>query len=618
MWKDKYVPFTRIVNFFACAAKETAALPCKPIVAIEAVIPLKPFYSILALLLFPSVLFSQYYLRGEIKDETNQPVTNVKIILHSTGYTYYSGDEGGFGIMSRFASDSLTLLKDGYQTAGVKIENNKYKSILLLPLRNVAGVQKTRLASFIKNMKIEERTNWPTGGETYSALLENECIPTSRFPETGLAINIDKASYSNIRRFIKTNSTVPPDAVRIEEMLNYFNFSYQPPAKDSVFRLDSYLTGCPWNKNNQLLFLKLCARQLNTETVAPSNLVFLIDISGSMDMPNRLPLLKSAFKLMVKNLREKDTVSIVVYGSSVGVRLQPTSGREKLKIEQAIEELEPGGATAGASGIAMAYAIAKSKFIAGGNNRVILATDGDFNIGQTSEDELGKLITQYRQLGIYLTCLGVGMGNYKDSKLEMLAKKGNGNFAYLDNGKEAEKVLVKELTQTLFAVADDAYLDITFNPGAVEQYRLVGFDNKLNAISDTSSELEGGEVGSGHTLLALVEIVPAVIQTGENRTPLAQIKLQFKNPQTKSSHTTWYTCAPGFTEFSQLENCYRFAASVAMFGSLLKKSRYAKNIGWADVIELASTSYNTNDPVQKEFIELLEKAKKVYQRKKRD
>ena len=579
---------------------------------------MKPFYSIFALLFAPSFLYAQYYLRGDIKDEKNQPVSNAKIILHSTGYTYYSGDEGGFGIMSRLSPDSLTLLKDGFQPSGVKIENNKYKSIILLPLRKGAGAQKTRLSSFIKNMKIEERTNWPTGGETYSTLLENECISTSRFPETGLAINIDKASYSNIRRFIKMNSTVPPDAVRIEEMLNYFNFSYKAPPKDSVFGLDSYLTGCPWEKNNQLLFLKLCARQLDMETVSPSNLVFLIDVSGSMDMPNRLPLLKSAFKLMVKNLREKDTVSLVVYGSSVGVRLQPTSGREKLKIEQAIEELEPGGATAGASGIAMAYALAKSKFIPGGNNRVILATDGDFNIGQTSEDELGKLITQYRQLGIYLTCLGVGMGNYKDSKLEMLAKKGNGNFAYLDNEKEAEKVLVKELTQTLFSVADDAYLDITFNPAVVEQYRLIGFDNKLNAVSDSLSELEGGEVGSGHTLLAIMEIVPAAGHLGAVKDPLAQIRLQFKNPQTKTPHVLQYTCAPLFTEFSQLENCYRFAASVAMFGSLLKKSKYTKGVGWTDMITLATASYDAKDPVQKEFIELLEKAKKMYQKRKKD
>ena len=592
----------------------------KDIDAIYATIPVKPFYSILVLLLIHSSLSAQYYLRGEVKDETNQPITNVKIILHSTGYTYYSGDEGGFGIMSRFTSDSLTLLKDGFQSSCVKIQNNKYQVFTLLPLRTAASAQKTRLASFIKDMKSDERANWPTGGETYSNLLENEFILTNKFPETGLAINIDKASYSNIRRFIKMNSTVQPDAVRIEEMLNYFNFRYQAPEKDSIFRLDSYLTDCPWNKQNRLLFLKLCARQLNMEIIPASNLVFLVDVSGSMDMPNRLPLLKSAFKLMVKNLREKDTVSIVVYGSHVGIWLQPTSGKEKLKIEQAIEDLEPGGTTPGASGITTAYKLAKAKYIPGGNNRVILATDGDFNVGQTSEDDLSKLISQYRDFGIYLTCLGVGMGNYKDSKLELLAKKGNGNFAYLDNEKEAEKVLVKEFTQTLFAVADDAYMDLTFNTRYVDQYRLIGFDNKINAVSDPSSELEGGEVGSGHTLLALIEITPVAAKQNSDtiKNLLAQIRLQYKSPQNELLHTINYNCAPAFTAFDQLENCYRFASSVVMFGSLLKKSKYCKTVSWTDVINLANGSYDPKDPVQKEFIDVLEKAKKIYQRRKKE
>ncbi len=611
----------RLLLTFPYAAHRVIILPCETITAVETSIQLKPIYLILVLLLIHSSLFAQYYLRGDIKDKGSQPVSNVKIILHSTGYTYYSGDEGGFGITSKMASDSVTLIKEGFESACVKIENARYQSITLLPVSTAAGMQKTRLSSFIKDMKSEERSNWPTGGETYSNLLENEFIPTGKFPETGLAINIDKASYSNIRRFIRMNDAVPPDAVRIEEMLNYFNFSYRPPGKDSVFTMDSYLSGCPWNKESQLLFLKVCARQLDMETVPASNLVFLVDVSGSMDMPNRLPLLKSAFKLMVKNLRDKDTVSIVVYGSHSGIWLQPTSGKEKMKIGQAIEDLEPGGATPGASGITIAYALAKSRFIKGGNNRVILATDGDFNVGQTSEDDLSKLITQYRQLGIYLTCLGVGMGNYKDSKLELLAKKGNGNFAYLDNEKEAEKVLVKELTQTLFAVADDAHLDITFNPALVQDYRLIGFDNKINALTDSSSELEGGEVGSGHTLLAMVEITPATAAktAGPGSGPaLATIGLKFKSPHDSSTHTIRYTCAPLFTDFSQLGNPFRFASAVAMFGSLLKRSKYCKTVSWSDVTTLAAASYDAADPLQKEFIDMVDKARKIYQRKKKD
>jgi Ca-activated chloride channel family protein len=350
--------------------------------------------------------------------------------------------------------------------------------------------------------------------------------------------------------------------------------------------------------------------------VPPSNLVFLVDVSGSMDMPNRLPLLKSAFKLMINNLREKDTVSIVVYGGTVGVWLQPTCGTEKEKIAKAVEDLYPGGATPGASGIQAAYSLAKSQFIKGGNNRVILATDGDFNVGQANEDELENLITLHRQSGIYLTCLGVGMGNYKDSKLEILAKKGNGNFAYLDNEKEAEKILVKELTQTLYTVADDAYLSVHFNAKLVKDYRLIGFDNKIKAVSDSLSELEGGEVGSGHTLMAIFEIVPtyANIAAADNpgMEPLAKAVINYRCPNNSSKKVSDFSVPFVFTEFNELPACHRFAAAVVEFSLLLKNSAYAKAISWNDAIILANESYNSDDPVQKEFITLIEKAKKIY------
>ncbi|MFM9910265.1 MAG: vWA domain-containing protein, partial [Chitinophagaceae bacterium] len=370
-------------------------------------------------------LHAQYYLRGEIRDEKNLPVLNVKILLHSTKYIYSSGIGGAFGIMIEKSTDSITLSLEGYLTVSVKVDASNYQQLVMKMLYASAGISRNRLVSITKNLKLEDRENWTVGGETYSSLLENEFVEAKKFPETGFAIHTDKASYSNIRRFLNMNTMVPPDAVRTEEVLNYFNFTYQAPSKDSMFGFQSYLSDCPWNSESKLLFLHICARKLDPEKIPPSNLVFLIDVSGSMDLPNRLPLLKSAFKLLVDNLREKDTVSIIVYGSTVGVWLQPTSGIEKDKIRKSIEELFPGGSTPGESGIRSAYRLAKSQFIKGGNNRVILATDGDFNVGQVSEDELDKLITQHQQLGIYLTCLGVGMGNYKDSKLEVLAKKGN-------------------------------------------------------------------------------------------------------------------------------------------------------------------------------------------------
>jgi len=543
------------------------------------------------------------------------------MILKSTGYVYYSGSSGGFGIMSTKSADSLYLTLDGYQSQSVQIENNRYSYITLKVLQSAGNVQKNRLISFTKDLKMDEKINWSLAGETYSNLLENDFVKAKSFPETGFAISIDKASYSNIRRFVKMNTIIPPDAVRIEEMLNYFNFEYLAPKGDSVFSFRSLLTDCPWNPLNKLMILKGCAKKVNLESVPPSNLVFLVDISGSMDMPNRLPLLKNAFRLMVNNLRNKDTVSIVVYGGTVGVWMPPTSGNNKVKILKAIEDLEPGGSTAGESGIRVAYDLARHTFIPGGNNRVILATDGDFNVGQTSEDQLVELISKQRQYGIYLTCLGVGMGNYKDSKLEVLAKKGNGNFAYLDDEKEAEKVLVKELTQTLYTVADDAFLTINFNPAVVKDYRLIGFDNKVNAMVDSSSELEGGEVGSGHTLVAMIEILPAEgssIVAGSGRVPVAEINLNYKLPSDSNSRKkVHFNCVPEFTPFAQLEKSYQFATAVVMFGSLLKDSKYTKGTSWNSLSTIVAAAYDVNDPLQKEFSEIVEKAKKLYSKKKR-
>lgn len=371
---------------------------------------------------------AQFYLRGEVKDENDNPLSNAKIFLHSSGYVYYSGTSGLFGILTNAKTDSITISQSGYQTVSLKTDASKFLGVQLRLLHTSVKVQKNRLLSFTKDLQLKDRTHWITAGESYSSLLENEFVDTKKYPETGFAIRIDKASYSNVRRFLNMDTKVPPDAVRIEELMNYFNFGYASPVPDSIFGFTSYISDCPWNPENQLLFFQLCAKKLDPEIIPPSNLVFLIDISGSMDMPNRLPLLKSAFKLLVDNLREKDTISIVVYGSAVGVLMTPTSGKEKLKIRKAIEDLHPGGATPGQSGILSAYRLAKSQFIKGGNNRVILATDGDFNIGQNSEEELEQLITSHQESGIYLTCLGVGMGNYKDSKLEVLAKKGTEIF----------------------------------------------------------------------------------------------------------------------------------------------------------------------------------------------
>lgn len=558
---------------------------------------------------------AQYYLRGEVRDEKNNPLTNARIKLHSSGYLYYSGSSGTFGIMTSHARDTISISLEGYQPVLLEVDALRYQQIVLKMLFAQANVTKTKLVSVTKNLQPHDRINWSLGGETYSSLLENEFVATSRFPETGFAMHTDKASYSNVRRFLNMNSPVPPDAVRTEEILNYFSFDYKAPPKDSVFGFHSVLTDCPWNPDSRLLYLQVNARKLDSSKIPQSNLVFLIDVSGSMDMPNRLPLLKSAFKLLLENLREKDTISIIVYGSTVGVWLQPTSGKEKELIRKSIEELYPGGSTPGESGIRSAYRLAKSQFIKGGNNRVIIATDGDFNVGQTSDEDLEKLITQHQQLGIYLTCLGVGMGNYKDSKLEVLAKKGNGNFAYLDNEAEAEKVLVKELTQTLYTVADDAYLNIQFNPELVRDYRLIGFDNKVKALADSSSEVEGGEVGSGHSLMAVFELrqpLEALDSRFTEGKKMAEVEVQYKTPGDTIFHFTRYHCATKYSEFNSIDSSYRFASSLIMFSSLLRDSKFMRRVTFSDVIELATASCNPADALQKEFIVLADKARKVY------
>ena len=582
---------------------------------------MKTIVAIVFCLFAVSSSFAQYYLRGEIKDEHNNPLSNVKILLHSSGYVYYSGNSGAFGITIPNAYDSITVSADGFQTYCAKLAAVRYQYITLKVLyKPSTSLPANRLISFTKNLKPEDWQNWTSGAETYSSLVENEFVPAFKFPETSFAVNINKASYSNVRRFINMGGAVPPDAVRIEEMLNYFNFDYTAPVADSNFGFNSYLSDCPWNPDNLLLFLHICARKADIDKIPAANLVFLVDVSGSMDLPNRLPLLKSAFNLLVKNLRDKDTVSIVVYGSTVGVWLPPTSGGDKQKILKSIEELNPGGSTPGEAGIRAAYRLAKSQFVKGGNNRVILATDGDFNVGQNTEEELEGLISMYRQWGIYLTCLGVGMGNYKDSKLEVLAKRGNGNFAYLDDEKEAEKVLMREFTQTIYAVANDAFLDVSFNPSIVKDYRIIGFDNKLRALADTSNEIQGGEIGSGHSLIAMFELHPSgsnIEDMFPGKRGFAKATLHYRLPEDSTVRLSAYDVPLSVTGFNDLPPSYRFASATVMFGGLLKKSRYMQHVNWDDAIEVANQSVDTNDPAQKEFIVLLEKAKKIYAKEKK-
>ena len=575
----------------------------------------------IALMLLIALPFhgQQFYLRGEVRDESGNLLQNVNIRQFSTNYLFRTGNSGSFGIPSAKNADTLLFSYEGYQKEQAVVKADKYFVLNLKLLPSIASSnKKNRLASLTQDLSRDNQRKWYSGDETYASIVENNFIEAKNYPTTGIALNIDRASYSNIRRFINLNLEVPPDAVRIDEMLNYFNFNYEKPAESSLFKIKTTLTNCPWNKDNQLFFINVFSQKLNLDSLPPSNLVFLVDISGSMDMPNRLPLLKSAFKMLATNLREKDTVSIVVYGGAVGVLLFPTAGNEKEKIIKAIDEMQPGGSTPGESGIKLAYTVAKKHFIPNGNNRIILATDGDFNVGVQTEQELDELISQHRETGIYLTCLGVGMGNYKDSKIQTLARKGNGNFAYVDNFQEAEKIIMKEFTQTLYTIADDARMYVTFDPSLVKQYRLIGFDNKVGALADSTAEVEGGEIGSGQSITAAFEIEPNFVAGASVYSDhYAEIKLQYKLPRDQARHEMVEKFSFDPVPYKEIDPLYRFASSVIMFGSILKTSQFAKDITWGDVLYQASESANPTDVTQAQFVEIVYKAKEFYSKRKR-
>jgi Ca-activated chloride channel homolog len=559
---------------------------------------------------------AQYFLRGVVRNDKNIPLPNAKIYLHGITTGANTGFDGSFGITTKLLYDTVTVSSDGHESTRLIVKADVWQTIILKSAIATIIQNKPKLISFTKDAKRRERFSPSISDETYFKLIENEFVEADKFPNTGFSLNVNKASYSNVRRFINMGSKVPPDAVRVEEMVNYFNLAYETPCGKDVFRINSSLTACPWDSKNNLLFLKLSAKKLALDKIPAGNFVFLIDVSGSMDMPNRLPLLKEAFQLFVKNLRPIDKVSIVTYGGMVGTWLAPTAGDEKEKINNRLELLEAAGDTPGESAIAAAYKIARSTFIPGGNNRVILATDGDFNVGQSSEKALDELITKQRESGIFLTCLGVGMGNFKDSKLQTLAKRGNGNYAYLDGLHEAEKVLVHELTETLYAVADNAFIDIKFNSARVSSYRLIGFDNKREAVQDLTSNLDGGEIGSGGSTMAIFEIVPTENKTDIDK-ELASLYLKFHDVSDKIEVIKEVTCTIPSKINDSLSKAENFAAAVTLFGLKLKESPYINKVNWSVIKAIANTAADKTNFLQNDFLKLIDKAIAIYEPNKR-
>jgi Ca-activated chloride channel homolog len=560
---------------------------------------------------FSSSAQAQYYVRGHVKDVKGNFLTDVNITLVSKNQLQYkSGSDGSFGIPSNKLIDTLIFEFEGFETKKLAINTKQFVEAVLIMLPETLSSLKTKLNSQTKKNTNNANTNIYSFGESYTAVVENEEVETASSPQTNYALNIDRASYSNIRRFINNGYKPPAEAVRIEELLNYFDFSIDNK-KEKSFLIKTQITNCPWNNNKELLFVNTQAPTINTNKIVPSNFVFLIDVSGSMDKPNRLPLVQAAFKLLIKNLRSVDSVAIVTYGGGVHVLLESTNCSNYSKINNVIDSLYATGDTPGEGAIKIAYALAKKSFITNGNNRVILATDGDFNVGQTSEKELEEMIGLQKNQGIYLTCLGVGMGNYKDSKLEALAKKGNGNFAYLDNIKEAEKVLVQEFTKTMYTVATDAYVSINFNKNVVSSYRLIGYDNKKDAVADHQNSLEGGEIGSGHCNISIFEI--ARNQSNSQDSILADGILYFKNELNQELSTKFNIPISKKSVVDSANNLYYFAACVAWFGSLIKQSEFTKKSSFNDLLVLLANVSNKKNYAEMEFLQLATKAAELYE-----
>lgn len=529
----------------------------------------------------------------------------------------------------------------GYKTQKVKA-NRKIIDVKLYPDNNLLMEECVITSDEVSNRAISSKQmavrslGMPAliydryaNREEYSHNAENRFKSPVKDPLSTFSIDVDAASYSNIRRFINQGEMPPKDAVRIEEMINYFNYNYPKPTGNDPVRITTEVGICPWNKTHRLVQIGLKAREIENQNLPASNFVFLIDVSGSMFGPTRLELVKSSLRLLVNNLREKDRVAIVTYCGDARVALPSTPGNEKQKIKDALETLTAGGSTAGGAGIKEAYRIAQKNFIAQGNNRIILCTDGDFNVGASSETELENLIESKRKSGIFLTVLGYGMGNYKDNKMQILAQKGNGNHAYIDNIQEANKVLVNEFGSTMYAVAKDVKLQVEFNPAKVQSYRLVGYETRILNDEDFNDDTkDAGEMGAGHTVTALYEIIPTGIsgnipgsidplkyqtetnintQTG-NSSELLTVKLRYKTPEEEKSKKI----EKSVTDMGKdnVSPDFRFASAVAMFAQLLKDSDFKGEATYDKVIETANKGLSFDpEGYRAEFVRLVQSAK---------
>ena len=597
---------------------------------------------------------------GTVTDDKGSPVSGAMIKVKKTSSATTTTSSGTYKIAVADKNAILVVSAAGYITKEVRIEGNTVVNVSLTTdikamqevvvmgygnakRRDITGSATTIYGSRAPGLQIQNKNGYyktedkdgdslfeDFNTDDYDHITENRFLKATDNPLSTFSIDVDAASYSNVRRFLNQGQLPPAGAVRIEEMVNYFKYEYPQPAADQPFSINTEISDAPWNKDHKLVLIGLQGKKIPTENLPASNLVFLIDVSGSMQGPERIGLVKTSMKMLVDQLREQDKVAMVVYAGAAGLVLPPTSGANKPKIKEAIDNLEAGGSTAGGAGIKLAYKTAKEYFVKEGNNRVILCTDGDFNVGESSDDAMERLIEEERKSGVFLTVLGYGMGNYKDNKMQKLADKGNGNHAYIDGISEAKKVLVNEFGGTLFTIAKDVKLQIEFNPAKVQGYRLIGYENRMLAKEDFNNDKkDAGELGSGHTVTALYEIIPVGVESSfldnvdplkyqNNVKPLSKsdhtgeimtVKFRYKAPDGDVSKLIEHPVMDKEVSIAKTSENFRFAAAVAEFGMLLRNSAFKSTASFSNVISMAKKAKGNDDEgYRSEFIRLVESA----------
>jgi Ca-activated chloride channel family protein len=574
---------------------------------------------ILVVLAFLTLVISafaslQCVIEGTVTDDSGQSLPGVTVTLQLTDQStrVMVTDANGHWSFAGLAAGAYRVRAEleGFitvQTSIVANEGKKLDVTLKMPLASVAESITVTAAGPIHGRFRQDVQEEEEPRPQYAHFDDHGFVETKKERTSTFAIDVDRASYTNVRRFLMSGQQPPEDAVRIEEMINYFAYDYPQPEGKEPFAVVTEVASCPWNAANRLVRIGVQGRNLEQWKMAPNNLVFLLDVSGSMQPDERLPLLKNAFRLLVDQLRAEDRVAVVVYAQAEGLVLPSTSGANKATILAALDNLQAGGSTAGGDGIELAYKVAKEAFLENGNNRVILATDGDFNVGVTSIAALERLIEKKRATGIDLSVLGVGDDNLQDALMETLADKGNGNYAYLDSMSEAEKVFRHELTGTLVTIAKDVKVQIAFDPAKVASYRQIGYENRALDNEDfDNDDKDAGELGAGHSVTALYEIVPR----GEMHGEIAKLRLRYKEPRGWRSTLMTTAVIDRGTNAQEASRDFQFTAAVAQMGMLLRKSPHAGTATWDDALALAKIARGEDlDGTRAELVALIEKAK---------